>query len=291
MSSLDALINRYAGTLDRSDEILTALYPHLSAPPPLPIVREAVHSAADYILDRWASGRKSVRTQMAVATIPNYPQEVLTTSLLIDAMVNMLDDLIDERLTKQEQGQLVLELLRVIALLNETPLPTPLRFLMASYIHKGAFIAVAEQFYYPQIQPTAGDRDQNILDAYLARSIDTDFFFRLPLMWRLGVQVNVDDILALARVARALALLHKDLGDGDHDRAHRTPSPVLLLGHDDGLLSLVVRRLAARAEQVADPDDPWLQEIASNLRRCIQDEERRCLQWFETGGEADASAG
>ena len=75
-------------------------------------------SSADLIC-KWQKNKKILRTKYIHQLIPNYPIEILELSITIDAIVNLLDDIYDEILTKEKKAILVIELLRLIPFISK----------------------------------------------------------------------------------------------------------------------------------------------------------------------------
>ena len=274
---LDDLISRYLSTLTRNCESTESIQADLPVALPLEVIHGIIETSANFLMTKWASERKGVRTAVAMAIVPDYPLEVLEVSLLLDAVVNLFDDLIDENLTKQEKNLLVLELLRALALLNSAQLSHSLRKQIDLYFNKGITIAISEQESYARIQAARNIEEQvNIaVESYLTRGLVADIFFELPLMWQWGTDIDFRQVLYLARVDRALTLLEKDWQDVDHDIANNTHTPVTLLCHEGNeytCLESMAENLRALGARTDTQVHPALRVVVKRLRQRIKGE-------------------
>jgi len=120
-----------------------------------------------------------LRTSIAQKIIPDYPEEVLESSILFDAVVNLFDDLIDEVLKRKQKQLILIELIRLIALLNRKSFPDKIRNRVSIFFHKGIVIAVSEQIFLQQLTKTLNNNEQLkfAIQTYDCRSLVIDIFF------------------------------------------------------------------------------------------------------------------
>jgi hypothetical protein len=95
-----------------------------------------LYQSSNRLTERWRTGRKTVRTQIARMLIPNYPKSVLHISLAIDAIINLLDDLLDEILVDEQKASYILEMVRVLALFNHLQVAPRFQTRIAEYFNK-----------------------------------------------------------------------------------------------------------------------------------------------------------
>ena len=233
--------------------------------------------ASQSLTQRWRTGRKTVRTQIAMRFIPDYPQEVLELSLALDAIINLLDDLLDELLAGKQKAAYILEFVRVLALFNHLHVPPEYQERIADYFNKGIGIVVAEIVYREKMKAT-DDFDDRLLYArqcYDAKGLVMDIFVELPLLALFGPEAPLQEVVPLARLHRAVSLLHKDFDDIAHDRENGTETPMVILA-DEGeerlreSLRLLLKHYRQRSEMLAP--DGTLVDIKERIRALIRQE-------------------
>ena len=106
-----------------------------------------LNKTSQNLIDKWNTGRKTLRTEIAFKIIPNYPTTVLKISLAIDAMINMLDDILDELMEKEERALHIIELIRVFAIFNQQNISTEVQHKISEYFNKILCIAIPEIIY------------------------------------------------------------------------------------------------------------------------------------------------
>lgn len=185
------------------------------------------------LTDKWRSGRKVVRTIFAVKAFPNYPNEYLKISLCIDAMVNLLDDVLDELMTKYERSLHIVEFIKVMSLffseLSREARSAEIASVMSEYLSKILCVAASEIHYGSRIRETS-ELDGIIrysIKCYDYRAMDVDVFFEIPMIKLYG-EVK-PDLLSLARNFRAVNLILKDYRDIQHDIKNETFTPLVAI--------------------------------------------------------------
>ncbi len=246
---------------------------------PLSQFQEALQMSAGHLVRYWQMGRKVLRTRIAQEMIPGYPASVLNLSLMLDATINVLDDLLDELLTKEEKGIYILEMARILAIYNQLDIPAPLRERIAAYFNKCICIVLPEIVYKERLKATR-DFDRRLVYAeqcYDSKSLDMDIFVELPLLEMFGPDVPIQGVVSLARVHRAVSLLHKDLADLEHDRTNHTETPLVILAEEgEEQLRRYLQELLARYRRRSEQDHrgdgnfaPFTRRIQAMIREEI----------------------
>lgn len=186
--------------------------------------KSALTQSCANITNKWSSGRKYTRTLFVrEAYGDSYPENVLQDSILIDAMVNILDDLLDENLEKEEKTLYVLEFLRVFALHNFEKVSIETQTLIGSYFYKLITLAVIEG-YYDNLLNNEEELDNLVrysIEVLDCRSMDIDIFNNLALR-DCGLDMTEEeklDIVRVGRMFRAVNIMKKDIDDMEHDQA------------------------------------------------------------------------
>lgn len=220
---------------------------------------EIFDSSSDYIVDKWNKGKKYIRTEFVMGIFGDlYPRKVLPVSIMIDSMINILDDLFDEQLTRDDRKIYILEYLRVYAVYSTLPQSEKIRKCVGSYFDKLITLAIAEQDILREAEKT--DNLDILLELstklLLIRARDIDIFVQVVLDRR---NINDLSILDSARYFRSLNLLKKDILDFDHD-----------IKNDQQTLVTYVR---SKKELVFEN---YIKSIIEYFKRLFADEEKRC---------------
>jgi len=194
--------------------------------------RKILIQSCSNITDKWKSGRKYARTSfIKEAYGSSYPEGVFKDSIFIDAMVNILDDLLDEDLKKNEKKLYVLEFLRIFASHNFELISSEAQALIGSYFYKLISLAIIENYYDNLLN---SERDIEKLIGYSCkvldcRSMDIDIFSDLALLNSDLVFTNEEksSLTKISRIFRALNIIKKDIDDMEHDKATGQESLIL----------------------------------------------------------------
>ncbi|MEW6328743.1 MAG: hypothetical protein AB1468_01365, partial [Candidatus Micrarchaeota archaeon] len=183
------------------------------------------------LANKWRSGAKYLRTRYAKQAIPNYPDDVLMLLISVDASVNLLEDILDETLSKEQKGLYLVELIRVLSMQNSFNLSKKLQKIISDYFNKIIFIAGSENFLYPQI---LNEKDESKLfelctASYSCRSLDMDIFVELPLTKNKHTKQEINSALIAARSFRVINLAKKDIADLPHDLQFNTTTPIMVM--------------------------------------------------------------
>ena len=194
-------------------------------------IKNALKQSSDNLIEKWRDGRKMMRTEIALRTISNYPSDILKVSLSLDAIINLLDDIFDEVMEKEERTVYIVELVRVLAFLNGQGISEVFQHKISEYFDKILYIAFSEISYKEKIKKTKNfnQRLDYSIQCYNAKSMVMDIFIELPLIKIYGNRKEIEGIVDLARIHRALCIIKKDLIDIDHDIRQNTETPVVIL--------------------------------------------------------------
>ena len=235
--------------------------------------------AANDLAGRWNEGTKTLRTAMAYGTVPGYPEGVLLTSIVVDSFVNLIDDVFDEATTKQERAPFVIEMIRVLAVLNKQGLSERTQHRISHYLNKLLCIGVPEMAFTARIRSSRkfGERLSFSVQCYDCKRLDIDFFFELPLL-ELGFgEKDIGELLRLARIFRAIHLIKKDFRDIKHDSENGTETPLIILSEEGTLLGKYMDSLIGHYEKECKKFKPAdfheeLRPVAERLLDSISEE-------------------
>ncbi|MCK4702805.1 hypothetical protein KAT55_05560, partial [Candidatus Bathyarchaeota archaeon] len=145
-------------------------------------LEQMIRRAAGNLTEKWRRGRKTLRTEVAYRALRGYPDSTLNTSLTLDAMINLLDDIYDEALGKEEMALYIVELIRTIANMNHL-VEDRERTAMEQYFNKILVIAFSEMHYRTRIKESVSYEEKlsSVIKCYEVKSTDMDVFIELPL--------------------------------------------------------------------------------------------------------------
>jgi predicted nucleic acid-binding protein len=147
------------------------------------MVHKALLQSARNLTKKWIAGEKYLRTKYARDAIPEYPKEAFKLSLLLDANINLMDDLLDETLSREERALYIVELLRVLALRDSYPIEDEVKTKISNYFNKIIFVAVSEQIFLEKMKDKEDEDFYEVAYEYFAgRSLDMDLFLEIPLL-------------------------------------------------------------------------------------------------------------
>lgn len=235
--------------------------------------------AANDLAGRWNEGTKTLRTTMAYGMIPGYPESVLLTSITVDSFVNLIDDVFDEVTTKQERAPFVIEMIRVLSVLNGQGISKETHLGISRYFNKLLCIGVPEMAFTARIKSSRkfGERLGFSIQCYDCKRLDIDFFFELPLLEMGFGEKDTGEMLRLARIFRAVHLIKKDFKDIKHDSENGTETPLVILSEEGSLLGKYMDSLIGHYEKECRAFKPTdfceeLRPVAKRLLDSISDE-------------------
>lgn len=219
---MDYIVKLYEDSLARNRQVLAQSMPDVNGKDSaVEIASNLMEASQKNLIGKWKTGKKYLRTVSAMRAIENYPMEIVGQSVNLDATVNCLDDLLDEKFTKEERGLYVVELLRLMSDSYSLDTSKSVRSKIDEYYHKLIGVAVLEGLYYGKIKDSESESEilANARSLYGVRSTDMDIFLELPL-YTLGKDGKyIDEVVSTGRVFRTLNLISKDIDDYEHDKS------------------------------------------------------------------------
>lgn len=191
--------------------------------------KEVLNASSENIVQKWISGRKYARTFFVQKAFSEfYPKKYLELSLLVDATVNMLDDLADEEIDKNQKILYIVEILRVISLYD---LSNPGKEILENtghYFNKLIVVPAIEQAYGKKIS-TEKQKEKIIkysADLLLYRGGDIDIFNEIALSGERNKKA-AEKIKKIGRIFRAANIFKKDVDDISYDQQAGLDSVVI----------------------------------------------------------------
>jgi hypothetical protein len=229
MSNLKLYKKSYQRDLEKIENILDHL--GLNKKRFSPEYKKLLKTSSDFLANKWKNKTKYCRTEFAQQAFQeNYPDKYLELSLMLDAIVNILDELYDEDLDKQEKELYILEFLRATA--NYSYLWPNKKFgqKVQEYFNKLIVLAVAEKRYQEMLKKKSKTDDlaEGSAQLLLCRGMDMDIFTEIALLDK-KEGGNKEKIKDTARIFRALNILKKDILDLEHDRKNNIDTVLLLV--------------------------------------------------------------
>lgn len=270
----------YLSTIkDNLSEIETVLAQLGISSIPVGQFADLLSQSSKNLTGKWQTGRKVVRTQIARMLIPSYPSCVTKLSLTIDAIINLLDELLDEILLVEQKAVYILEMVRVLSLLNHLEAPPRFQRRIASYFNKCICIVIPEVLYKDKIRAASSfdERLEYSIHCYDAKSLDMDVFMELPLVELYGEDERVDALVSSARIHRAVALINKDYRDLQHDRENDTETPLVLLAAEGEeqlrvYLNAMMGHYEGKSHALVHSEDNDFSNLMSNIRTLVTQE-------------------
>lgn len=248
---LENVIGLYKGTLLRNLNLVKEILDgHPENQKTFEAFENLLNKSQEHLIEKWRTGKKYLRTVSASRAISNYPKEVAELSLTLDATVNILDDLLDETLSKEAKGLYIVEIIRLMSNFVQLDFKKDMRSTIDSYYHKLISIAILEQVYYTGIKNSITGDVLNIDDAlrnakevFNVRSTDMDIFLEIPLQHTGMEKRNINEFVRLGRIFRSLNLIKKDLDDYEHDSSMEIDTIYTILSKNRIVLEEAVKWL------------------------------------------------
>jgi hypothetical protein len=184
--------------------------------------KEVLSLSCENIVKKWKVGRKYLRTLFVKEAFAGfYPQRIIKTSIYIDAIINILDDLLDEKMNEKEKKFYVLEFLRVFSVYNYEYPQREIQACLGNYFNKLISLAVVEDYYEDLIE---NEKEINKIAGYSievlnCRSMDIDIFNELVILSsNCYSHKEKEKIKELGRMFRAVNIMKKDIADIEYDR-------------------------------------------------------------------------
>lgn len=277
---LPFLIENYLVTLYDDVEKLKNVLDHLDILDSIDIRKfgDVLNISAQNLVNKWKNQSKILRTEVMYSIIPDYPDDVLEKSILLDAMINLLDDMYDENLTKEDVGLYVIELIRLLSNINRQKLSDIEREKISEYFIKILGIAIVESKYRDKIKNSNHFSEviKYSIECYDCKSMDFDIFIELPLL-KMDVNPRVQDhIVSLGEVYRAISIILKDIKDIEHDTQNNIETPIVILSRSKNIslqnyVDALIRRYRQKAsENPLEKASEIESSIINNIQRLIQ---------------------
>ena len=220
------------------------------------------------LTEKWQNEKKHLRTEYCISAIPNYPKDIIMPSIHIDAAINLMDDILDENLSKNEMMFCLIECVRVLSIKNKFCLTDKMRTSISKCFNKLIFLSITEFKIIPQISK---EKDISALfdiirKFYFARTFDIDIFVELPLLKMNIQQDEIDEAVNIGRKFRVINILKKDFFDLSHDKKCNIPSVITILEKKKIPLKKVIDFLYADFfDGIPKSKSPYIQKIIKNF--------------------------
>jgi len=193
--------------------------------------KKILNLSADNVINKWLSGRKYSRTVFVKRAFGRfYPKKYIEISMSIDAMINILDDLLDEKMEDKEKTLFILEFLRVYSLYNSRNIKGKVQTAIGHDFNKLISLAVAEKVYQKMIT-----KEKNIekiieysVQIFGCRGTDINIFNEIALT---DIKNNniARKIKEIGRIFRAVNIFKKDIKDIDYDKKNGMETIITLM--------------------------------------------------------------
>lgn len=189
-------------------------------------------NSTEKLTEKWMSGRKYARTSFVKEAFSEfYPKEYTELSLYIDTMINILDDLLDEEMDKNEKTCYVVEFLRAFSLYHQKCPQKKIQIAMSHYFNKLITLAIAEGHYKNFIK-----KEMNMnkiikysIESYTIRSLDIDIFNQIALIDYKEPNQKTEKIKQIGRIFRAVNIIKKDIEDIEYDTKNNMESIISII--------------------------------------------------------------
>lgn len=182
--------------------------------------RKILTSSCENLTDKWLSQRKYLRTLFVKEAFSEfYPKKYIEFSLSIDVIVNILDDLLDEKINDREKTLYIIEFLRIFSLYNRNQPKKSIQIAVMHYFNKLITLAIAENYYKNLIKKET--KMEKIIkystESYNIRSLDIDIFNEIAFIdCKISYKKN-EIIKKIGKIFRAVNIIKKDIKDIEYD--------------------------------------------------------------------------
>jgi len=230
--------------------------------------RTVLMNSSDLIKRKWKSKRKYLRTAFVKQALGNsYPEKILKISLSVDSIINILDDLFDEKLDTVTKSLLIIEIGKLLGFLNrQEAFDKEIAKVFGGYLHKIVFMGITEKILKETLKGADGKKFFEIaVPMYSVRSMDIDFF----------VQIADEKLLRDARIFRVLNLIKKDVDDIHHDIESGNETPITMLYRKDKkLLKKFIEKFLKRYSR-------YIHSMNSGFKRMCENETKNIKKRIE----------
>lgn len=228
--------------------------------------------------EKWNAEKKHLRTKYAIQAIPDYPKNITILSVSIDSIINALDDLLDENLTKDEKALYIVEMIRVMSLKSLFNLSKDMAMAISNYFNKILLVAISEAVYTQVFEDEKDIMERFNCGAlsYKSRSVDVDIFFDIPLIELGYSKKDIDTIMKAARSFRMVNLARKDLLDFEHDKENQNFNLLIMLYNDGVRIQNFIDHIYKTAkEDLPKSKDKKVAAILTNLESMLELEKKK----------------
>lgn len=217
------LVAKYQTTVDDNVKIIEKIFTDLGIDSStyLDEYKTILHRSSEYVSGRWEKGEKYTRTEFVMSAFGSrYPESIVGLSLSIDAMINILDDLLDENLEPKIKMLFVVEYLRAFAIYNSLITNSMINERMSSYFNKLIMLAVFENAILSEFKKNSDLSKMSFMatELLISRAQDIDIFVEIALLSSKFSEIDKELILKSARYFRAVNIFKKDILDIRHDK-------------------------------------------------------------------------
>ena len=194
-------------------------------------ITSLLNTSSQNLTAKWLSGRKYARTFFVKKAFPNYPSDIEKISISVDAIINLLDDILDEKMDRECKALYLVELIRILSIYNYQNFEKNIQNAIGNYFNKIISIAILEEVYKNLIKNnTAFNIISNLsIQIYDCRSLDMDIYVEIPFLKLYNQNNEKNKIVKIARIFRALNLIKKDIDDIQHDKENNTETVITLI--------------------------------------------------------------
>lgn len=216
------LVKEYAKTVNQNISTIKKVFGDLEIDykPFIGTYQQILTKSSSIVAGKWEEEKKHVRTEFVKRAFGRkYPNEVVLLSLLVDAMINILDDFFDEDLDKEAKKLYLVEYLRAFAVYSKIGLSKKLEKRMSLYFNKLIMLAMAEQMILKKIESLKELKVIVDLASKLltSRSQDIDIFVEIAAEKQKISKKEALNLQNMSRLFRAVNIFRKDILDIDHD--------------------------------------------------------------------------
>ena len=189
-------------------------------------------SSCRNLTEKWLSNRKYIRTLFVKEAFSNfYPEKHTKISLYIDALINILDDLLDEKMDDSVKLLYLVEFSRIFSLYHKRRLARDIQLALWHSFNKLISLAIAEGYYKNFIRKEK-DIEKIIkysVESFGIRSLDIDVFNEIALIDYKTANKKIEKIKKIGRIFRAINIIKKDIEDIEYDTKNNIETIITIM--------------------------------------------------------------
>ncbi|MEW6294956.1 MAG: hypothetical protein AB1467_01515 [Candidatus Diapherotrites archaeon] len=237
-------------------------------------VEKIMRIAHQNLASKWMTGKKYMRTFYVKKAFPQYPEDSLNLSISLDVTINILDDILDENLSKEIKALYLVELIRTLSVYNKQKSSNKLKRNISNYFNKIISIAVLEGVYHQMIKAEVNEEKivNYCMQIYDCRSLDMDIYAQIPFIVLKENKKNINKIVKIARIFRAVNLIKKDIDDLEHDKQNGIETAIILLiekGNAHNYLNKIIDLYVEKSKKINEQKNI---EAINNFKKMIEEE-------------------